>query len=74
MANTEEKKVVGRSILAVLTGIGAIVTWNRGPEFGPHWYPLALVVTALPAAWLGAKFHLAQHAVAVSGPSSFESP
>jgi len=35
--------------------IGAIVTWNAGPAFGPHWYPLSLVVLALPTAWLGAR-------------------
>ena len=35
--------------------IGALATWNNGPEFGPHWYPLTLVVTALPAAWLGGR-------------------
>jgi hypothetical protein len=34
---------------------GAVGTWNRGPEFGPKWYPLALVATALPCAWLGGK-------------------
>lgn len=34
--------------------IGAVATWNR-PAFGPHWYPIALVVTALPCAWAGAK-------------------
>ena len=32
---------------------GAVSTWNRGPEFGPHWYPVALIVLALPTAWLG---------------------
>ena len=32
---------------------GAVFTWNRGPEFGPHWYPVALIVLALPTAWLG---------------------
>jgi peptidoglycan/LPS O-acetylase OafA/YrhL len=32
---------------------GAVVTWNKGPAFGPHWYPLALIVTALPCAWVG---------------------
>ena len=35
--------------------LGALATWNNGPEFGPHWYPLALVATALPAAWLGGR-------------------
>jgi hypothetical protein len=34
---------------------GAAVTWNGGPAFGPHWYPLALVVLAMPQAWLGGK-------------------
>jgi hypothetical protein len=29
-----------------------------GPEFGPLWYPLALVVTALPTCWLGARIAL----------------
>jgi surface polysaccharide O-acyltransferase-like enzyme len=37
---------------------GAVATWNAGPEFGPHWYPLFLVVTALPGSWLGAKIFL----------------
>ena len=37
----------------VVSIVGAAATWNRGAEFGPHWYPLALIVTALPCAWLG---------------------
>ena len=41
---------------------GTIVTWDKGPEFGPKWYPLALVVTAIPCTWLGGK--LAQPAAA----------
>ena len=39
----------------VLSLGGTVATWNRGPEFGPKWYPLALVVTAIPTAWLGGK-------------------
>ena len=39
----------------VLSLAGAAATWNRGPEFGPKWYPLALIVTAIPTAWLGGK-------------------
>ena len=39
----------------LLSIAGTIATWNKGPEFGPHWYPLALLVTALPCAWLGGK-------------------
>jgi len=34
---------------------GAAVTWNKGPEFGPHWYPLALVMLGMPQAWAGGK-------------------
>jgi len=39
----------------VLSLAGAVATWNRGPEFGPKWYPLALIVIAIPTAWLGGK-------------------
>ncbi len=39
----------------VLSVAGAAATWNRGPEFGPKWYPLALIATAIPTAWLGGK-------------------
>lgn len=39
----------------IVSAIGAAVTWNKGPEFGPHWYPLSLVVLALPQSWLGAR-------------------
>jgi hypothetical protein len=37
----------------VLGTAGALATWRRGPEFGPHWYPLALVVLAIPSSWAG---------------------
>lgn len=39
---------------------GAAVTWNSGPAFGPHWYAMALVLLALPTAWLGGKLRLTQ--------------
>ena len=32
---------------------GAVATWNSG--LGPHWYPLSLVVLAVPPAWVGGK-------------------
>lgn len=35
----------------VLAIIGVVATWNL--NLGPHWYPIALVVTALPMAWVG---------------------
>ena len=34
---------------------GTLATAGRGPEFGPLWYPLLLVATSVPCAWLGAK-------------------
>jgi hypothetical protein len=39
----------------VLSIAGVVGTWNAGPEYGPRWYPIALVVTALPCAWLGGR-------------------
>ena len=37
----------------VLGTLGAVATWNKGPAFGPHWYPVALIVLAVPQCWLG---------------------
>src|SRR5580765_3578588 len=39
----------------VLGLLGLIATWNMG--LGPRWYPIALVVLALPQCWLGGKLH-----------------
>jgi hypothetical protein len=39
---------------------GLVVAWNRVAEFGPHWYPLALVVLAMPQSWLGGKLRVMQ--------------
>lgn len=39
----------------VISTVGAVVTWNKGPEFGPHWYPVALIVLAIPTAWVGGR-------------------
>ena len=36
-----------------LSSAGAVATWTKGPEFGPKWYTLALVVISLPCACLG---------------------
>ena len=40
--------IVGGIIGLVLSIVGAAVTWNKGHAFGPHWYPLALIVLAMP--------------------------
>jgi hypothetical protein len=50
--------LVGGAIGLVLSIIGAVTTRNRGPDFGPHWYPLALVMLAMPTAWVGGKLAL----------------
>lgn len=39
----------------VAASIGLAATWNQGPEFGPKWYPILLVVTALPCVWIGGQ-------------------
>lgn len=39
----------------VVSLAGAVLTWNRQPPLGPHWYPVALIVLALPLAWVGGK-------------------
>ena len=36
----------------VFSLIGALVAWGD-PSMGPLWYPLALVLVALPCGWLG---------------------
>ncbi|MFB3920275.1 MAG: hypothetical protein ACE145_01055 [Terriglobia bacterium] len=47
--------MVGCAVGMVLATAGAVATWNRGPEFGPHWYPIALIVLAPPTAWVGGR-------------------
>lgn len=41
------------SIGVVLGLAGVVTTWNSG--LGPRWYPIALVVLAIPQSWVGAK-------------------
>ena len=49
---------------------GVAATWNSGPEFGPRWYPIALVLTALPCAWIGGR--LRERQVVADGISRHE--
>jgi hypothetical protein len=58
MAHVWALGIIG--LLAALAG--TVATWNAGPEFGPKWYPLALVALALPSVWAGGK--LARRATA----------
>jgi hypothetical protein len=52
--------LIGGVIGVIASTVGAVVTWNGGPAFGPHWYPIALIVTALPCAWVGGKLRVMQ--------------
>jgi len=56
--------MVGGTLGLLASIVGAVATWNKGPAFGPHWYPLALVVLALPTAWAGGKLRLVQMSAA----------
>jgi hypothetical protein len=49
--------MIGGFLGFLLSVVGAVATWNRSAEFGPHWYPVTLVVLALPCAWLGGKLY-----------------
>jgi len=50
--------LIGAAVGTVIATGGAIATWNK--DIGPHWYPVALVLTAFPTGWIGAKVRLAQ--------------
>jgi len=50
--------LVGGLIGVAMSTLGAVVTWNK--DLGPRWYPLALIVTAMPTAWLGGKLRVMQ--------------
>jgi hypothetical protein len=49
--------LAGGAAGTVIATIGAIVTWNQ-PQLGPHWYPVILIVLAIPSAWVGAKLYM----------------
>lgn len=52
--------LAGGVVGLVLSIIGAVMAWNKVATLGPHWYPLALVVTALPCAWVGGQIRAMQ--------------
>jgi hypothetical protein len=45
--------MIGAAIGTAIGTVGAVATWNK--DLGPHWYPIALILTAFPTAWIGAK-------------------
>ncbi len=44
----------------VLSLAGAIVAITAA-DLGPDWFPIALVLSALPCAWLGGLLHRRRH-------------
>ena len=40
---------------AVLGLVGAVATWNL--NLGPRWYPISLVMLAIPQCWVGGKIY-----------------
>ena len=55
------KHVLILGVVGVLMGVvGVVATWNLG--LGPRWYPIALVVLAIPQCWVGGKIYEAQAA------------
>jgi hypothetical protein len=52
--------LVGGVIGFVVSLAGAIATWNGGPQFQAHWYPVALTLLAIPSAWVGGMIRVKQ--------------
>jgi hypothetical protein len=52
--------LAGGVVGLIVSTAGAVVTWNKGPAFGPHWYPLALILLAIPTAWMGGRLREVQ--------------
>jgi hypothetical protein len=50
--------LLGAAIGMLLATAGAVATWNK--SLGPHWYPMSLIVLALPSGWAGARLWMAQ--------------
>ncbi len=50
------RHAVGLSLVGVAVSIvGAFVAWDKGPEFGPRWYGVAVFAIQLPCGWIGGR-------------------
>ena len=63
IARLAPNRPMGHSLVAgglgtLVSALGAATMWSA--TAGQHWYPVALAVTALPTAWIGAKVRLMQ--------------
>jgi dipeptide/tripeptide permease len=43
-----------------LTILGVAMHWNKGPEYGPNWFVIALILIAIPCAWIGGRLRMTQ--------------
>ncbi|MFN7995623.1 MAG: hypothetical protein U0Q18_18580 [Bryobacteraceae bacterium] len=50
--------LVSGTLGLLVSTAGLIATWNAEQVYGPRWYPLALVATALPCGWVGGWLYL----------------
>jgi hypothetical protein len=57
--NPIKHAIIGGIIGLLIATIGTIAMWDKSP----HWYPIALIITALPCAWLGAKLFIKRNAI-----------
>jgi phosphate/sulfate permease len=48
--------IIGGAIGFVIAILGAVTMWSASP----HWYPVSLIITTLPCAWLGAQLFIKQ--------------
>jgi len=63
IARLAPNRPMGHSLVAgtfglIVSTLGAVAKWST--TAGQHWYPVALALTALPTAWIGAKLWLMQ--------------
>lgn len=66
-ATAAPKEPMRHTIVLGIVGIaastlGTVTTWDLTPH---HWYPVALVVFALPCTWLGGKWRMNKTPTAV---------
>jgi hypothetical protein len=57
--NEPMKHAMNLGYVGVILGlVGVAATWNKG--LGPKWYPIALVLLAIPQCWAGGKLYVMQ--------------
>ncbi len=48
-------------VIGVVAATAGAIAAITAADLGPNWYPISLVVTALPCAWLGGVLHRTLH-------------